>query len=381
MDAVLSGQFLISGRTRTDYFVEISKLLTNERALELVSDIILDQFRDNDIDTIVSDYSLGSSILGNNIAEKVGARFIAIKDLKRQHAFLNNEKVLVLVDALLTGRFAFTILQELRASNAMCVGISVFFLRNQEVRNKIANKGINVKCVLNFSNLFPDVPPKKKSQTEFVPIEPFIISPLTGSIERKKEKKLTTNNIIEQPDHLYTEINEGVVLKNELKRIDSGHKYFREYEDLVFRIFQYLLVPPLKPPLPQRMTSDCLERRDILIPNTGQALFYDNLRNRYHSEFIVIECKNFSGKIGKKEVGQLRLYARKKSVGRFGILVSRKSPSKSALKERANAYRDDDALILLIDDSVLFELIDHKIEGKDPAEYLDQMRLDFLCSV
>ena len=121
MDAVISGQFLLSSGTRTDYFLDISKLLTNERALDLVGDIILDQFIDDKIDTIVSAYSLSASILGNNIAGKLGATFIAIKDLNKQHDFLNNKRVLVLVDALVTGHFVFRLLQELRASNTICI--------------------------------------------------------------------------------------------------------------------------------------------------------------------------------------------------------------------------------------------------------------------
>ena len=71
MDAVISGQFLLSSGTRTDYFVDISKLLTNEKALNLVSEIILDQFSDEKIELL-------NQYRDNQDDARLKARFIAL---------------------------------------------------------------------------------------------------------------------------------------------------------------------------------------------------------------------------------------------------------------------------------------------------------------
>jgi orotate phosphoribosyltransferase len=381
MDALVSGQFLVSQGIRTDYFVNISKLLTNKRALDIACDIIFDQFENEKIDTIVSAYSLGASILGYSLSERFNAKFIPIKELElsKKYGFYENERVLILADVLITGQFILKIINELRISGSNCIGVSVMFLRNHEVQRKL-KESVKIKCIFNFSDLFSDIPPTKNLSNKLYRIHPHGLLPIANN-GHKKKPELIEYNTNDSPDSSYTVINEGVILRTELNNIKSGHKDFRKYEDIVSRIFQYLFIPPLKPPLSQKPTLDSHERRDLLLPNTGEGFFYEHLRTRYQSEFIVIECKNFSGKIGKKEVGQLRLYARKKSIGRFGILVSRKTPSKSALKERFNAFQDDDALILFIDDKILYELIDIKIKGKDPADFLDKMRLEFLSSI
>ena len=126
MNVLISGAFKLVDGTLSDYFIDTSKLFTNKRALDLAGDIIFDQFQNNEIETIVSGYSLSTTILGNILSERFGANFIPIKDLKIHQKF-QNKKVLILLDVLVTSEFASKILQELHVSGATCelIGTSI----------------------------------------------------------------------------------------------------------------------------------------------------------------------------------------------------------------------------------------------------------------
>jgi hypothetical protein len=196
-----------------------------------------------------------------------------------------------------------------------------------------------------------------------------------------EDKILKRRNLRQKKRIIRKTHNRGQILKDKLARLECGPTRWREYEDLVIEIFEYLFVPPLRLPRIQKTSPDRLERRDALFPNTGTGSFWDYVRERYGSEFVVLEFKNSCGGIGRKEVDQMRIYMRKKSIGRFGFIVSRHPSTSSAIGERNNAYRDDDALILFIEDRILSIMIDRRIRDEDPADILDDLRFEFLSSV
>jgi HEAT repeat protein len=203
----------------------------------------------------------------------------------------------------------------------------------------------------------------------------------SSTIERvrlKKESRIETADsdvFLDLVDYLK---NEGKILKKDLRLLNCGPEEWRQYEELVIRIFKYLFVPPLKNPFVQKYTYNRLERRDALFPNHSDDSFWKIVREKHDGEFILVECKNHCGKIGKREVQDASQYLRKKYIGRFGLITSRKPPSKSAIEQRKKEYEDDNKLILFLDDKTLKEMIEEKIQERNPTEILSKLRERFL---
>lgn len=205
--------------------------------------------------------------------------------------------------------------------------------------------------------------------------------PYSSTIERirsEKESRTQTTDSSEFLDFIDYQKSEGEVFRKNLHDLNCGLEEWRQYEDLVIKIFIYLFVPPLKNPYIQDYTYDGLERRDALFPNVSDDVFWRRIWEKYDSEFVLLECKNYCEMIGKEEVRDASQYLRKKSIGRFGLIASRKPPSKSAIKEREQEYKENEKLILFVDDQALERMIDKKIQNKNPADILSNLRSEFL---
>ena len=215
-------------------------------------------------------------------------------------------------------------------------------------------------------------------------LDRILYCPYSSTIERIRLKKQSRAEISYSDYPYYSsefQKREGEILKKELYNLDCGPEKWREYEDLIIRIFQYLFVPPLKSPIIQKYTLDRLERRDALFPNIGKDPFWEHIRDKHDSELVLLECKNFCEKIGKEEIIKTADYLEEKSIGRFGLIASRHPPSNSAIKKRNKVYVKCKKLLLLVDDKLLNQMMDRKIEDKNPVEILQELRFEVLSSL
>ena len=169
----------------------------------------------------------------------------------------------------------------------------------------------------------------------------------------------------------------GEKLATELLACPRGNHHAKRFESVCVRILEYLFVPPLKRVLPQSRRSDGRTIRDAVMPNDTPSYFWNSLRSELDAKHVVAEFKNYTGPVGKPEVIQLREYLARKTIGRFGLLVSRVPPSDAALAARRDAYSDQDCLILFLDDDNLVEMCNLRRQGGDPAEVLQRMKEEF----
>jgi hypothetical protein len=169
----------------------------------------------------------------------------------------------------------------------------------------------------------------------------------------------------------------GSCLLTELQSCLAGAAQWKKYELLVREILEFLFVPPLERVVIYSRRLDGHEIRDLVMPNNAVSFFWDRLRHEFRARHIVIEVKNDKKPITKRHVSQLREYLRPKSIGRFGLMISRLPPSMSALKSRKDAYQTEDCLILFLSDSDLRKMIDMRRRGKDPTALLQSMKEEF----
>lgn len=169
----------------------------------------------------------------------------------------------------------------------------------------------------------------------------------------------------------------GSALLARLKNCGHGRKYAKAYEALCVDLLEYLFVPPLARVIAQSARSDGHDVRDALLPNTASGYFWESIRREFDAKHLVVEFKNYSEAVGKDEVNQLREYLSRKSLGRFGLLLSRRPASSSALTARADAYGAQSILILFVDDSTIEQLLHARSQGRDPSGILQELKERF----
>jgi CheY-like chemotaxis protein len=169
----------------------------------------------------------------------------------------------------------------------------------------------------------------------------------------------------------------GSGLLNRLTMCPPGWVSYRVYETICVDILRYLFVPPFPEVLEQQRTADGHEVRDAVMPNTLTGGFWGDLKREFGSNHIPCEVKNLSTRITGRHVGQMRLRL-KPSLGRFGLVLSRHPPSKSALAECKQAYMNEPrALILLLDDRHVRKMVELKAAGRPAEDVLARLKRDF----
>ncbi len=170
-------------------------------------------------------------------------------------------------------------------------------------------------------------------------------------------------------------------LKRKLLDCPSGLESWRDYEEICIEILNFLFVPPLSTPNIQSRTENGLLRRYALFPNRIEQGFWSIIGDKYNANFILFDFEN-TEKLTSTHVVQVTQYLglNKNAIGRFGIILSRKPPSKAALHPRRTWFTSDEAIILFFDDCHLVRALELKEAGHDPVEMLRTEYEEFLGS-
>jgi len=170
---------------------------------------------------------------------------------------------------------------------------------------------------------------------------------------------------------------EAKVLAHPLvKRLDAlptGKKHWSEYQDVCEEILSFCFVPPLLEPQREAIALGGLHRRDLIyhIPHDVDG-FWHYVKTAYSSLAVIIECKNYSRSIAPNQIAIGSKYFGPKKLGTFGVLVSRKGPSKMAQKQQMDLWTNEDKMILCISDQELKEMVALKSRKSKPEIVLDR---------
>jgi len=158
-------------------------------------------------------------------------------------------------------------------------------------------------------------------------------------------------------------------LIEQLHSIKAGRDSWRDYEVCCVSILKESLVPPLKPPREQARTWSGLERRDSLFSLRGIGEGWQSIREEFSANFLLCEFKNYVDPFGKDEVNQTRNYL-KSTIGRLGIIFSRRGPDNGAVRMRNSIFSEERKVILFFDDSHLVELLRLRAAKQPPLDLI-----------
>ena len=159
------------------------------------------------------------------------------------------------------------------------------------------------------------------------------------------------------------------ILIERLRGCPSGKKYWRDYENVSAEILTRVFHPHLKKPKQQPRTLNGLERRDALFSLRRAGNGWEDIRKEFEANFLLCEFKNYSEQFGKDEVNQTRNYL-KRTIGRIGVIFSRKGADDDAQRMRNSIYAEEQKVILFFEDKHLVELLQLKAANQNPLDLI-----------
>ena len=157
---------------------------------------------------------------------------------------------------------------------------------------------------------------------------------------------------------------------------EIGRKQWRTYEEVCIEILEFLFVPEFIGIIPQSSVNSGTQRRDALLHNNIKTGFWGAVKADYECSHVLFEFKNVE-RLKKTDVLQTSNYLSKPGIGRFGIILTRKAPSKSAFKHIEEVFIFENKLILVLDDSSLKRLMYEKAYFGNCNEFLSYLKGGF----
>ena len=133
--ALLEGHFVLtSGRHSASYF-QCAKLLQYPKYLELFSNKIVDHFKDNEIDLVMSP-AVGGIVLGTEVGRLLKKRTVFAErvngkmSMRRGFEIKANEKILIVEDVITTGGSVKEVMNLVKDFGGSIVGVGVIVDRS-----------------------------------------------------------------------------------------------------------------------------------------------------------------------------------------------------------------------------------------------------------
>jgi hypothetical protein len=159
-------------------------------------------------------------------------------------------------------------------------------------------------------------------------------------------------------------------LRSRFDAIPPGISGWRQFENAGTDALTHLFVPPLAAPVIQARSCSGIDRRDAIFPNRnhGSDNNWGQLLHELDARMVLVEFKNYdSQEIGKDEVNQTRNYLTT-TLGRLGLIVSNKEPSRAAYLKRNSVYSEERKVIVFLSVDHIKEMLYRKERGEDPAD-------------
>jgi len=156
-----------------------------------------------------------------------------------------------------------------------------------------------------------------------------------------------------------------------LKEIKSGGEEATKYHKVVTGILELIFYPYLVSPIPENEIHNGRKRIDITFDNAAETGFFYRLSNSYNipSQFIHVECKNYSKDVANPELDQLsgRFSPNR---GQFGLMLCRTIDNMERFLNRcADTYSDNRGLIIpLVDEDLIYLMEEIKADRRESID-------------
>lgn len=169
----------------------------------------------------------------------------------------------------------------------------------------------------------------------------------------------------------------------DLKSINAGRKDkdWSKYQKHIEKILDYLFGSVLSSPITELSDHFKINRRDFILRNYAETGFWAHIRTRYLADYIVLDAKNYTKKVTKKEILQISNYLKVHGAGLFGIIVSRNGSDNGSYYTCREIWAMDKKLVIVLDDNDIIKMIIAKASTNNPEEIIRQKIEQFRLSM
>lgn len=161
----------------------------------------------------------------------------------------------------------------------------------------------------------------------------------------------------------------------------DSQRFASEYERIGVEMWEYLFSPTLRNLGVQHRTGSRTQRRDVLFENMADARFWRRAADRARSEFVLVDFKNYAGKIGSDDVYKVRSY-HNDAIGHLSFILCRHGGNSNVPSAQISAYQNNDHdIVLVVSDQQMLEMVERKERGEQPEDVLDDLLTQFLTRV
>lgn len=169
--SLLTGHFLLTSGRHSDKYFQCAKVLQYPKYTEQLCSIIVDEFKNSELDTVISP-AIGGLVVGQEVARQLNKRFIFVERedkkliLRRGFELSEGEKVLICEDVVTTGGSVFEVIDIVKENGAEVIGVGFIVDRSNGKVNFSYPQFSTLK--MNVVSYVPDECPLCKKGIEVV---------------------------------------------------------------------------------------------------------------------------------------------------------------------------------------------------------------------
>lgn len=180
----------------------------------------------------------------------------------------------------------------------------------------------------------------------------------------------------------------GPMVLEEVKRAKElmpvGPNHFRDYEDHIRVVINFLFVQHLGEATPQKRTepgNEGCEIRDLICQNRSELGFWKDLKDKYSCTEIVFEAKN-TNNLTRDDLRQIYCYL-KPALGLWGFIVCRETQPGNVQAYNRTLFKNFGQTrgVLILTDDDLRRMVEMRLRGHDPSDYIRDRMSDFTRSI
>lgn len=195
---------------------------------------------------------------------------------------------------------------------------------------------------------------------------------------------------IDKPDLIspvVTEENDQKLVEELVLKLDTWNKIGREgaqeYEELCIEALRALFIDDLSLWEKQKSSNNTQLRFDLIckIKNGVDKDFWNIAQKHFNTKYIIFEFMNYSKKITQKEIYTTERYLYTKALRNIAIIISPLEPQKNAIAAMYGSLRENGKLVLYITKDDILEMLNAKLDNKDPADFISNKLDDILVKI
>lgn len=172
--------------------------------------------------------------------------------------------------------------------------------------------------------------------------------------------------------------------KAKTSKLPTGLENYREYEHFVRVTLNYLFNQDLGEFVEQDRTepgNEGTEIRDLIASNKATSGVFQDLKAKYGCSEILFDAKNKT-QITRDDLRQLYCYL-KPAIGLWGFIVCRAGQPARIQAYNRTLFKNfvQERGVTIISDKDLVKMIEMKMRGRNPSEYIMEKRSKFIRSI